>query len=245
MNYFLFPSLFYYSTFVYTGDLLRFGSYLCFLVGAAREVDRYWHDQTRLAAVEERRRLARDLHDGLTQELAFIRSQAADMAAGVAVPGIARYVAEAADRRWSNPAGLSRPWPPTPTLPPASRSPRPVIRAAEEVAIRAGAVVKIEVDASPTAPPAVHEALARVTREACTNAVRHGGATTLLLRLSQSDGRLRLTITDDGTGFDPEAVQRGYGLRSMRERVEALGGAFAVESADGQGAVARADLPVR
>lgn len=241
LNYFLFPSL--SSTFVSTGDVLRLSSYVCFLIGAVREVDRYWNDQARLAALEERRRIARDLHDGLKQELAFIRSQTADMAAGVAQPGMAQHVADAAERALAEARRAVKALAGDPAdVEPLADA---LVRAAEEVATRGGAVVKIEAGASPTVSPAVHEALTKVTREACTNAVRHGGATTLLLHLSESDDQLHLTITDDGTGFDPATVTRGYGLRSMRERVEALGGTFAVESTDRKGSVARADLPVR
>ena len=73
-NYMLFPSM--YSDWLYTGDLLRTGCYLILLVGAAREISRYWSAQARAAVLEDRRRLARELHDGVVQELAFIRSQA-------------------------------------------------------------------------------------------------------------------------------------------------------------------------
>jgi signal transduction histidine kinase len=70
VDYLLFPSL--YSDFVYLGDAFRLGFYLCLLVGAAREVRSYW---ARAAVLEDRRRLARDLHDGLTQELSYIWAQ--------------------------------------------------------------------------------------------------------------------------------------------------------------------------
>jgi signal transduction histidine kinase len=71
VDYLLFPSL--YSDFVHLGDVLRLGFYLCLLVGAAREVRSYW---ARAAVLEDRRRLARDLHDGLTQELTYLYAQA-------------------------------------------------------------------------------------------------------------------------------------------------------------------------
>ena len=71
VDYVLFPSL--YSDFVHLGDTFRLGFYLCLLVGAAREVRSYW---ARAAVLEDRRRLARDLHDGLTQELTYLYAQA-------------------------------------------------------------------------------------------------------------------------------------------------------------------------
>src|SRR3954447_12195189 len=73
VHYLLFPSL--YSDYVYTGDLLRFGFYICILVGAAREIRSYWELRTRAAVLEDRRRMARDLHDGLAQELTYISAQ--------------------------------------------------------------------------------------------------------------------------------------------------------------------------
>lgn len=239
-NYFLFPSL--YSNFVYTGDLLRFGTYLFFLIGAAREIDRYWHDQTRLAAAEERQRLARELHDGLAQELAFIRSQTTAMASGMIYPGMVEHLSAAAQRALVESrrtvAALAG------DAPGASDSlPEALALAAREVATRGGATVEVEADGSLSLPRPVHEALLRVVREATNNAVRHGGATTVKLRLFLSGDRLHLTVGDNGTGFDPSGLRSGYGLRSMRERVEALGGTLRVRSAPGQGTVIELDLP--
>jgi len=71
LNYLLFPSL--YSDWLYTGDLLRTASYAVLLVGAAREIRRYWSMQAQAAVIEDRRRLARELHDGVVQELGYIR----------------------------------------------------------------------------------------------------------------------------------------------------------------------------
>jgi signal transduction histidine kinase len=241
VNYFLFPSL--YSNFVYTGDVLRLGSYLFFLIGAAREIDAYWRDQARLAAVEERSRLARDLHDGLAQELAFIRSQTAAMAAGMAVPGMERHLSAAAERALAESRraleALSGDVAEGEPLAGALR------RAAEEVAVRAGAAVEVHAEDALAVSAEVGEALLRVTREAANNAVRHGGARTISIHLRCDRSQLLLTVSDDGTGFDPETVQRGYGLRSMRERVEALGGQIEVRSQPGKGATVEVNLSER
>ena len=87
-------------------------------------------------------------------------------------------------------------------------------------------------------PLATREALVRISREAVANAVRHGSAGQVRLTLSRADD-LRLTVSDDGCGFDPGARARtpaaGFGLVSMRERAEALGGTLAVVSAPGAG----------
>ncbi|MDQ3384761.1 MAG: sensor histidine kinase [Actinomycetota bacterium] len=240
LHYFLFPSL--YSTYVYTGDLLRLGSYLLFLAGAAREIDLYWRDQTRLAAVEERGRLARDLHDGLAQELAFIRSQTAAMAAGMAVPGMEQHVSEAADRALVESRRAVAALSGDDGAEPLSVA---LAHAAEEVAARAGADVTVEAVEAPALSPDIRDALLRVTREAAGNAVRHGGARTISVRLWREQDGLRLTVDDDGNGFDPLAVRRGYGLRSMRERAGAIGGELEIRSRPGSGATVEVLVPER
>jgi len=237
LNYFLFPSL--YSNWVYTGDVLRLGAYLCFLVGASREIDAYRRDQTRLAVMEERRRMARDLHDGLVQELSFIRSQTAAMAGGVHLPDMAAHVAAAAERALQE----SRQAVEALSGTGAERLGEALREAAEEVAARAGTAVEVEGRAVPDVPPGVRDALVRVVREATGNAVRHGQATMVSVRLHAGNGVLRLTVADDGKGFDPDlVVGYGFGLRSMRERVENLGGSFAVQSEPGSGTVVEVTL---
>ena len=75
------------------------GPLLVLLAGAATEIARYWRVEVEAAMVRERHRLAHELHDGLAQELAFIRSQTLAMARGASPPGVTPLVAEAADRR--------------------------------------------------------------------------------------------------------------------------------------------------
>jgi signal transduction histidine kinase len=83
-------------------------------------------------------------------------------------------------------------------------------------------------------------ALFRIAQEALTNVARHAraGKVLLALELGESPRKVRLTITDDGTGFDTllrEGPRTGWGLITMRERAEAVGGRFKLESASGQG----------
>lgn len=240
LNFFLFPSL--YSNWVYTGDVLRLGSYLCFLVGAGREIDAYRRDQTRLAVVEERRRMARDLHDGLVQELSFIRSQAAAMAGGVHVADMASHLAAAADRALQESRraveALSGTGPGS--VADALR------QAAEEVAERAGTSVSLTGEVGGRVPAGVRDALVRIVREATTNAVRHGHASSVSIRVDHQGSALVLAVADDGRGFDPRlAAGSGFGLRSMRERAENLGGSLAVRSEPGLGAEVTLTVPCR
>jgi len=73
-------------------------------------------------------------------------------------------------------------------------------------------------------------------QEALTNAVKHAQATVIEVVLTDTpQGGLVCTITDNGKGFDAAASTAGFGLQAMRERAEALGGLFAIESAPGRG----------
>ncbi len=236
LNYFFFPSL--YSNWVYTGDLLRLGSYLFFVMGAARELDAYWRDHATVAVFEERQRVARELHDGLAQELSFIRSQTAAMAAGTPPPNMVGHLAAAAERALEESRRAIE------TLADEARAPlQQALRAAgEEVAARAGAQVEVHVQA-PAVAPAIAEALLRVVREAVGNAVRHGRARRVVVHLLCDNHALRLTVEDDGQGFSSDKAHQGFGLRSMRERVEALGGELSVRSEIGRGATVEAVVP--
>ena len=238
LHYFLFPSL--YSNWVYTGDLLRLGAYLFFLVGATREISAYWGDQARLAAVEERRRLARDLHDGLTQELAFIRSQTAAMAGGTVIPGMATHLAAAAERALDESRHAIEALSDDFEQPLADK----LRQSVEDVVTRAGATVDLDVESAAPVSMTARDALVRVVREAATNAVRHGQAGSVVVRVATDHGDVRLTVTDDGRGFDPTRVRSGFGLQSMRQRVEALGGSLHVTSVPGSGTTVEVALPL-
>ncbi len=85
----------------------------------------------------------------------------------------------------------------------------------------------------------------RTVQEALTNAVKHGRATRAVVELTEDDHSLRVTVRDNGSGFDPRAMTHGFGLLGMRERAELLAAELTVESAPGQGTVIKAAFPVR
>ena len=90
--------------------------------------------------------------------------------------------------------------------------------------------------AEPDVTLPVKEALYRVSQEALNNIVKHAGATEVGVMLQEENGHLTFTITDNGLGFDTAAQFPGHlGLKSMRERVERIGGRFQLESEPGQG----------
>jgi signal transduction histidine kinase len=220
-------------------DLLRFGLYLMLLAGIAHEIGA----SSRLAGAavqKERRRIERDLHDGPVQELSFIASHATRLRPPVSDDaGLPPEVVAAAERaldevRWTM-AALSHPG--TQPLDEA------IAATAEHVAARVGARVSFRLDGRVDVPPQAREALLRILREAVTNAGRHGKASTVVVELVGHD-RVRLRISDDGIGFDPEAAGRrgGFGLVSMRERSEMLGGRLRIRSWPGAGTEVEVEL---
>jgi signal transduction histidine kinase len=216
---------------VQSGDALRLGFYLVLLVGAEREIDRYWSRLADVAIYEERRRLARDLHDGVAQELAYVVTQTRLLVRGRAAPGTDERVAAAAERALdeSRRAIIAL------TLRDDEPLHLALARAAEDVGSRVG--VEVDVDLATVSPQQVsgelREALVRIVQESVSNAGRHGQASKVSISMG-ADGVLR--ISDNGIGFDPNGTGDGrFGLVSMRERAERLGARFTIDSEPGRG----------
>jgi signal transduction histidine kinase len=236
LDYLLFPSLF--SEWVYIGDIVRLLSYFALLIGISRELLTYQRQAADAAIFEERRRLARELHDGLAQELAFIRSEGARLS-GTTDRGVLR-MATAAERALGE-ARMAISSLTTPVDEPLEVSLR---RAAEGVALRMGAEVEVHCSGAPQLPTAARQSLERIVREATSNAVRHGQATLLRIDIA-ADSTLRVAIIDDGRGFDVQGERKpdSFGLVSMRERAEAMDGRLTVRSEPGDGTTVEVTMP--
>lgn len=120
---------------------------------------------------------------------------------------------------------------------------------AQGVAARSGLAIKVEGAARPRLPAAVETACYRVVQEALRNATKHAFATRVDIRLEIAHEAARCTVKDDGRGFDMRAVldrkgERGLGLIGMRERLSALGGHLAIESAPGHGTELGIIIPI-
>ncbi|HET6319495.1 MAG TPA: sensor histidine kinase, partial [Chloroflexota bacterium] len=191
------------------------------------------------AALEERQRLARELHDSVSQALygIVLNASAAEEvfeAAPDRARGLLGDVLRLAD------AGLAEMRALIFELRPESLEQEGLIGALEKqvasVQARHGLDVRLEVAAEPELPVATKEALYRVAQEALHNVVKHARAQTLNVALETTDGEVRLVVADDGRGFNPRDAFPGHlGLRSMRERVAAVGGNVEVDSAPDAG----------
>ena len=232
INYLLFPSL--YSDYVYTGDLLRLIFYVLLLIGAAREIHAYWQSFTDAAISDQRNVLARELHDGIAQELVFIAAQSKrlergkepDVERGLSMLSSSSERAVAAARRAIRALAKS----PDESLAEAAAE------VADDLTSGSGLALTLDLDDSVVVAPSVREGLIRIMGEALRNSIRHSGAEGVKVALRCSDGVISFSTSDDGTGFNSEASRdRGFGLVTMREQAKALGGRLDIDSAPGRG----------
>jgi len=195
------------------------------------------------ARAEERRRLRRDLHDGLSPQLVGlalkldgIRNRLEEL------PEVRRELDELADRTRAAIADVRRL---VYALRPPALDELGLVAAIRQSADVDGSGIEIRIDAPDSLPPlpaAVEVAAYRIAQEAVANVVRHSGAHSCRLSMTFEGGALRLEVSDDGAGLSTNAPS-GVGLRSMRERAEELGGRFELETVTGRGTRIAALLP--
>jgi signal transduction histidine kinase len=213
--------------------VLQLGAAASLVAACAGEVRAYRRGLEEAAVAEERRRMARDLHDGLVQELAFIASQSKDIAAHSDEDRF-ELIAASAQRALDDSrvvvGALGR----------ASGQPlrASITLQAHEFARRWGLNVRVAVADEMNLGPDKERAILRIVGEALSNAARHANATTVDIEVANRNGHAWIAVSDDGRGFDAvaaEAAERGFGLRSMRERAELVGGDLRLESQPGIG----------
>ena len=195
----------------------------------------------------ERHRLAGEIHDTLAQGFTSIVTLL--QAAGASLPpdaNAARHHLDLALATARENLAESR------TLV-AALSPAPLEQGSLAEAVRrvadatgAEAGVKVHSEVTGTArrlPMGTEVVLLRVCQEALANVRKHAAAHQVAVRLSYANGVVRLTVADDGAGFDPELITSGYGLRGMNDRVAQVGGTIQVTSAPGTGTQVCAEVP--
>lgn len=229
VNYFLYlPS---YAPLVSTGDIFRLVFSMALFTGFICEIRSYWHALSDAAVLRERQRIARDLHDGLAQELAYL-ARNLDSLSGAAGDDTIQRLRRAAERarlEWR--LAIT-------TLAASGRRAADVAlaEAAGEIAERFRIRLDLDLTAGVTLPSDRTEALVRIACEAIANAARHSGDSKVSVCLDRHGTRVRLRISDSGQGFDPSSPGRGFGLTSMRERASAAGGELWIRSEPGCGA---------
>lgn len=219
----------------------------------AMENARLYEQAQNLAALEERQKLARELHDSVSQALYGIA-----LGTRTAHKRVATFPDEGVRHRLEEPlayvlqlaeAGLSEMRALIFELRPESLEEEGLVAALGKQAAAMQARHQIGVnthfDTEPNISLSTKEALYRVMQEAMNNIVKHAKATQVEVMLATVDGRLTLTIQDNGQGFDTSGQFPGHlGLKSMRERVEKFGGSYRIESEAGAGTTITVIVPI-
>jgi signal transduction histidine kinase len=209
------------------------------------------------AALEERHRLARDLHDSVTQSLftVTLMAEAAQAMIERDPVRVASYLERLKDTAHTalaemrallnqlRPQGLS-----------AAGLGAALRKHAETVGAQVGLAVEVDVDENlPDLAPAIEEALYRIAQEALHNVVKHAQATQARIHLTCIAPRpgappqaVVLSVEDNGRGFDPQAgtIETGLGLTGMRERATSLGGSFAIGPCKDGGTLVTVAIPL-
>ncbi len=232
----LYAVLFYSITFVICG----FFGYTIQQVEQARDHNQQLVEELQatqkklqeLAVVEERNRLARELHDSVKQQIFAVSMQL----------GAARALLNEEDQAYSpviEAERLARQAGAELTtlireLRPANLESKPFSEALQEYVTawsrQNGIIADLRVDGVLSIPSPGDEILFRVTQEALANVARHSQARNVIVELTNKDKEIILRVEDDGVGFEVGSVEKGVGLDSMRERLEAVGGHLSIHS---------------
>jgi len=207
---------------------------------------RLYESGRELSVLQERARLARDLHDAVSQKLFSVRAKA--RAATILVerdPARAieemRSVAELAGQAHAELRAVID------GLTPPELTAGGLVSSLRAYAMLAGRTYGTEVAVRaadlPELGPREDTAVYRVAQEAIGNALRHSGAGHVTVNLYRRQRSAVLEVIDDGSGFDPSAPHAGLGLTSMRERARSVGGKLTITSARGTGTKVRLSVP--
>ena len=247
---------------VSTADLLQLACSVCLLAGLASafrsdqrelreanvELGELRDAEVERVAADERSRLARELHDGLAQDLWLAKLRTGELVSMEGLPPEARRAAESAVAAID--VGLSDAREAVAALRSTTHEESGfcalVRRAAEDHGDRFGLRVEFTFEGDHTAhiaPRTQAEAL-RIVREALANVARHADATLVGVRLATTDGRIVLRVADNGHGFDVASARgKGFGLTSMRERAALIGGRLRIASGPESGTLVTLSAP--
>jgi signal transduction histidine kinase len=209
------------------------------------------YDQSReLAVLEERTRLARDLHDSVTQSLYSLLlltegwRRMLSTASQTQIEDRLRRIGEIAQQALCEMRLLIH------ELRPPMLEQEGLVGAVRKrldaVEKRVGIEARVVMDDLVELPASLEEGLYWITQEALNNALKHAAAKHEIVRIWVEDERLVLEIADDGQGFDLEAAgnKGGMGLASMKDRARVMGGTLTIESSPGRGTTVRVGVPL-
>jgi signal transduction histidine kinase len=200
-----------------------------------------------LSVLEERARLARDLHDAVSQKLFSVRAKARAAAllvgrdparAAAEIDSVADLAGQAQAELRAVIDGLAPPDLAADGLVASIRG------YAVLVGRTYGSQVRVQADELPPLDRSVQTVLYRVAQEAISNALRHSGSAEVCVTVRRRARSVQLEVADHGSGFDPASARSGLGLTSMRERAGAVAGRLSVTSRPGAGTTVRLTVPL-
>ena len=198
-----------------------------------------------LTALAERARLARDIHDGLAQDLWLAKLTASKLAHHPSLDADGRALCDELLR--SIDSGLAEARSAVlamrPHTEPAVTLSELVQRRVEEFSDRFGILVDCDTEEGHPVAPRVSIQILRVLQEALTNVRKHAKARRVEVDVQHRRSSVVLTVRDDGIGFDPNTVEHGYGRQSMRERAGSIGARLDIVSSPGRGTTVRLRVP--
>ncbi len=236
-----------FTTFVQDNSADEIGQLAQRLNLMAEQLQNMVQTRTELATLEERNRLARDLHDSVKQQVFATAMQLgaaqamidSDPAAAKVHLGEAKQLAQQAQRELT---GLIQ------ELRPAALEGKGLVEAvrdfAQDWSRRTSIPVEVTVSGEKQLPLLVEQPLFRVVQAALANVARHSGAQNVTIHLAWQTADFTMSIADDGKGFDVTETGYGMGLHSMQERLAQLNGRLAIHSSPGQGTSLTATLPI-
>ena len=228
----------------FTEEDVTFVEALSRIAGSAVHTARLQDRLRAVAIVEDRERIARDLHDSVIQDLFAVglglqgvAERVADTAAAAtlddavdrldaAVEALRTYIFQLKETHSAKPALDDR---------------------LQELVSRMGSAypssVRLELDVVPLEDEKLEDQIVQIVTEALSNALRHSGAPYVNVKVEVGEALL-IRIEDDGVGFDPKTPTRGMGLANIRERAAMLGGGVSVHSGAGDGSVVEIWAPL-
>lgn len=252
-----------YTSLLSTGDLLRVAFYGLLLLGALAatrsdvraleeanaNLGRLRDAEVAAAALQERARLAREVHDGLAQDLFFAKLKQGRLAGLRDLSRTSRALVEELGSAIENALAEARQVVMAMRLEPSSEDDpfaETLRRFVDDFGDRVGVRTEFIVDRElPPLSPRVQAELLRIVQEALNNASKHADPTLVRVVAGVESDELRLTVSDNGRGFEPARLDgRGFGLESMRDRAAVIGARLTVDSRPLDGTRVTAQVPL-
>jgi len=217
------------------------------VIDRTREIERLFEKTKELAVVEERNRLARELHDSAKQK-AFAALAQLGTANGVIAsnPGAAKsHLNEAEDLVYEVIEELTFL---IQEIYPLALKEKGLATSLREYVFdwenRTDIRAEVQIENETRCKPEIEQAIFRIIQEALSNVARHSHATRVEVTLAYANQVIEAMVADNGCGMDPQKQPNGIGLRSIQERAESLGGSVQLESAPGCGTCLTARIPI-